>query len=67
MSMKMPDQSGMVCSSYWSRDHITMVCENWIPRLILDSTGNNILGTLISYTTIYEHQCHGMSINFFRV
>jgi hypothetical protein len=47
MSMKILDQSGMVCSSYCGWDHIAMVCENWILQLILDLTDNNILGTLI--------------------
>jgi hypothetical protein len=28
-----------------------MVCENWIPQLRLDPTGNNILGTLIYIRT----------------
>jgi hypothetical protein len=47
MSMKILDQSGMVCPSYYGWDHIPMACENWIPWLISDPTGNNILGTLI--------------------
>ncbi len=47
MSMKISNRFGMVCSSYCIWDHFAMVCENRIPQLILDSTSNNILGTLI--------------------
>jgi hypothetical protein len=57
-SMKIFNQSGMVCSSYYGWDHIAMVCENWIFWLISNSIGNNILGTLI-----YIHTQLFMSID----
>jgi len=41
----------MVYSTYYGWDHMIMVCENWIPQLRLDPTGNNILGTLIYIRT----------------
>jgi hypothetical protein len=58
MSMKILNQSSMVCSLYCNWDHIVMVCENWIFQLILDPIGNNILGTLI-----YIHTHLFMSID----
>jgi len=48
----------MVYSSYFSWDHIAMVCENWISQLISDLTHNNILATLI-----YIHTQLFMSID----
>jgi hypothetical protein len=42
----------------WFALHIAIVCENWIPWLILNSTGKNILGALI-----YIHTQLFMSIN----
>jgi hypothetical protein len=58
MNMKILDQLGMVCSSYCNWNHIVMVCENWTPQLIIYTTGNNILGTLI-----YIHKQLFMSID----
>jgi hypothetical protein len=58
MSMRISNQSGMVCSSYSDWDHIAMLYENWILWFIPNLNHNNILGTLI-----YFHTQLFMSIN----